>query len=206
MSTMEQLQHMQTSWPETTNYLTRVGQINNDLMVLREAAARDRMSITWLDQLGITAEDLLAKPTAWSIASFLEQRAVKIEALLQLPEYLEDLTEQQTLFEQGEVSYDSLVEDPSYQLTAAADEQLWSSPELGSKLVSWATQTVSRILASMSMSMSTPTLSLTQATIMFRLFQFLEQEETSPVLVAESLQSLLSSGFFEMAGTPPTSK
>lgn len=200
MSTMEQLQQMQTSWPETTNYLTRVGQINNDLMVLREAAARDRMSISWLDQLSITIEDLLVKPTAWSIAAFLEQRAVKIEALSQIPEYQEDLTEQQEMFEQGEVSYDSLVEDPSYQLTAAADEQLWNSAELGSKLINWATETVLRITG------STHGLSLTQATIVFRLFQFLDQEETSPGLVAESLQSLLSSGFFEMAGTPPTSK
>ena len=193
MSMMEQLSQMQSTWPDTTDYLTRVGQINNDLMVLREAAAREQITVTWLDRLAIEPEDLLSRPAAIAVARMLHENRTPLQALSDLPEYREALGERVTLAELP-------VEDPSFTLTTESEEVLWSSPELGSKLTSWATATVERILG------TSTELSLTQAAIVFRLFQFLEQEDPSPGLVAESLQSLLSSGFFEMAGTPPTSR
>lgn len=198
MSMMEQLQQMQSTWPDTTDYLTRVGQINNDLMVLREAAARDRITVTWLDRLAIEPEDLLVRPAAIAIARMLHQKWTPLQALGALPEYQEALEEQRERYEEGATPTELPVEDPSFTLTAESDEVLWSSPELGSKLTSWATATVERVLG------TSTELSLTQAAIVFRLFQFLEQEDPSPGLVEESLRSLLSSEFFEMAATPPT--
>ncbi len=201
MSMYEQLQRLEQSWPETDDFLTRVGQLNNDRLLLQEAAARESMTVSWMDRLGISAEDLLTLPSATEIARFLHERGQRFEVLEASPEFREDRAEQAELFASGESGTDRPLEDPSYLLSAELAEQLLSSAELASKLVAWASTTSTRWTAAR---LQPSTL---QALMLLRLFQVLEQEpELSPGLVEESVRSLLSSAFFEMAGTPATSR
>ena len=55
MNDQDSLAKLQKSWPETTDYLRRVGQVNNDLAVLREMSQREEyeVSLTWLDHLEV---------------------------------------------------------------------------------------------------------------------------------------------------------
>ncbi|MCS3427594.1 hypothetical protein [Leucobacter aridicollis] len=50
MYDQEVLAKLQATWPETTDYLTKLGQLNNDLMALREMQAADEHIPSWLEQ------------------------------------------------------------------------------------------------------------------------------------------------------------
>lgn len=189
---------MQQTWPETTDYLRRVGQVTNDLMVLREMQQAEgyEASLTWLDQLEVDVEDLTATPTGAAVLRFLHQQGTMVRSATQVLEYLELQQEHERAFQEGYGSSPDLLDDPAFSLTSESDARMWAIPELQTALIEWATATANRH--------GRPgKVSLTQAAILMRVTQFLEQEpEHSPGWAAECLQSALSSGFFEQAANP----
>ncbi len=51
MYDQEMLAKLHATWPETTDYLTKLGQLNNDLMVLREIQAAEEYLPSWLERM-----------------------------------------------------------------------------------------------------------------------------------------------------------
>ncbi|WP_336652997.1 MULTISPECIES: hypothetical protein [unclassified Leucobacter] len=199
MIEQEQLATLQESWPVTESYLERVGQVNNDLMVLRELAARDEYeaSLTWLDQLGVGVEDLTEMPSAVMVLWFLHRNEIRVQSAATVPAFREIDAEHVARFEDGtETSPDVLSEGP-FDLPRADDQALWALPELQKKLTAWADETATRHGYS-----QTP-VSLAQAAILLNVCRFLDEEpEASPGWAAECLRSALSSEFFVKAAHP----
>lgn len=198
MYDQETLQQLRQSWPETTDYLQRVGQVTNDLMMLREMRRVAASSSTWLEQLAVDEEDLLKMPTAVQVLRFLHAREIHVKTVAQVTEYQELRDEHTAAFEAREASTPEILDDPALVLPAAIDARLWALPEIQRKLTRWASDTAARH------GRDVPNLSLTQATILLLVTVLLEQEpEQSPEWAEECLLSALSSEFFQQAGTLP---
>ncbi|MEV8339453.1 MULTISPECIES: hypothetical protein [Leucobacter] len=205
MHDQESLAKLQQSWPETTDYLRRVGQVNNDLAVLREISQRDEYeaSLTWLDHLAVGVEDLTSRPNAAIVMRFLFARQIVIRSAAEVPEYreLQEAFDQEQTEEYGEdsSSREHLLESPTSTFWESLDQKMWSLHELHVKLALWALETAT------SHGYEGPSLTLTQAVILLNVCRFLEQEpEQSPGWAAECLRSALSSDFFEKAANPTT--
>lgn len=199
MFDQQSLSQLQKSWPETTDYLERVGQVTNDLSVLREMLQRDgyEMKLDWLDQLAVDVEDLTKTPTAVAVMMFLHRRGISIRSAAQIEDYQELREEQEQDYSEGYGSSAEILDDPTFVLPSLLDARLWALPELQKKLIAWATETSARH----GEPNGQPT--LTQAAILMRVTQFLEQEpEQSPEWAAECLRSALSSEFYSKAGSP----
>lgn len=199
MIEQEQLAKLQASWPATENFLERVGQVNNDLMVLREAAARDEYesSLTWLDHLAVGVEDLTETPSAVMVLWFLHQNGIRVKSALSVQGYREIQDEHEARWEEGTEPSPNVLDEGPFDLPKADDQALWALPELQKKLTAWADETAIRHGHS-----ETP-LTLAQAAILLNVCQYLDQEpEPSPGWAAECLRSALSSEFFEKAGHP----
>lgn len=198
MFDQQSLSQLQKSWPETTDYLERVGQVTNDLTILRELLQRDgyEASLTWLDQLAVDVEDLTKTPTAVAVMMFLNRRGISIRSAAQIEEYQELREEQEREYSEGYGSSAEILDDPTFVLPGLIDARLWALPELQKKLMAWSTETAARH----GNQGNQPT--LTQAAILMRVSQFLEQEpEQSPEWAAECLRSALSSEFYSKAGS-----
>jgi hypothetical protein len=194
------LTQLAQTWPETTDYLRRVGQVTNDLQTIRELQQRDRYesSLTWLDQLEIDVEDLTQTPTAAQVLTFLYNREIVIRSASQIAEYQELRDEHELEQTENQNTLTDLLESTSLLLPAKLDARLWALPELQNNLIEWANETATRH------GHQTLPLSLTQATILLNLCRFLEQEpEQSPAWAEACLQHALSSDFFEKTANPP---
>ncbi|MGJ0202763.1 hypothetical protein NHL51_01210 [Leucobacter sp. gxy201] len=193
MSDHETLTHLQSSWPGTEDYLQRVGQVTNDLMVLRELREREsyEASLTWLDRLGYDLSDVTAVPTGMQVLRFLYGRRIVVKAAMQLP-VLQEL--QQEL--DAEETDRDVREDQTLELPSAEDAQLWAVPELQRKLIAWALETAQRHGFEKQ-------LTVAQAVMLLNVVSMLEAEPgMSPEWAAESLRSVLSSGLFEKDENP----
>ncbi len=192
------LDHMQKTWPETEDYLRRVGQVTNDLLALRELLVTERPAPTWMEKLAVDEADLLQTPSSVEVLRFLHTRGILVRSAAEVTEYQELRDEQTEAFETGEASTPEILEDLAFALPARIDARLWALPELQEKLTAWAAETSERYGRPESM------LSLTQVTLLMQLARFLEQEsEQSAEWAAECLRSALSSEFFEKAGNLP---
>lgn len=192
------LRQLSERWPETDDYLRRVGQVTNDLMVMREILRADEYQPTWLEALAIDEVDLLKTPTAVEAMQFLFRQGIEIRSAEQVPDYQELRQEQLEEYAAGDTSIFEILEVPGFAVRNETDAQLWALPELQEKVLAWATATAKRH------DYRGDPLTLTQAAILVQLCSFLEQEpEQSPGLAAESLRSALSSEFFEKAGNLP---
>lgn len=192
------LRDLAKKWPETTDYLQRVGQIQNDLMTLRELSAKEAHTPDWLEALAIEEQDLLTIPTGVEVLRFLFNQNIIVKTARQIPEYQEDQETEQALHEEGDSPHQDVLEDPEYLLTAESDARVWALPELQTKLIEWTIETAERFRP------GAPTPTLYQATILMKTARFLEQDlNQSPEFRAECWQSALSSKFYERAGNPP---
>ncbi|MDA3146507.1 hypothetical protein JSO19_03840 [Leucobacter sp. UCMA 4100] len=183
-------------WPETKNYLERVGQINNDLMLAREIAAREETVPDWLEDLTISTEDLTEKPEAVALLKLLHRHQLKLHSLEQMEAYKELAEEHaKNCLENGE-AVSSLLEATAFTtMGPKADEQLYASPELESVLIRWAEMTLE------DSNIQAPQPTMVQALMLAKLSLFLEQEPgMNPVWEAESKRSLLSSSFYSSGG------
>ena len=203
MNDQESLAKLQASWPETTDYLRRVGQVNNDLAVLREMSQRDEYeaSLTWLDRLEVGVEDLTMQPNPVTVLWFLHRNGTEISTASQVVSYREireeyDQEQERINGENSSLSWDVLDEGP-FNLPSADEQQMWELPELQQKFLEWASETAARH------GYEGPAPTLAQAVILLNVCRFLEQEpEQSPGWAAECLRSALSSVFFEKAANP----
>lgn len=202
MIDQEQLAKLQASWPTTENYLERVGQVNNDLMVLREAAARDEYesSLTWLDHLAVSVEDLTKRPNAALVMQALFRHGVVIRNAMEVTEFreLKEAHDHDQAVDQEDPDFrEHLLETPGLKFWKRLDEAIWALPEFQKKLTAWAGETAIRH------GHSEMPLTLAQASILFNVCQYLDQEpEPSPGWAAECLRSALSSEFFAKAANP----
>lgn len=199
MHDQESLAKLQASWPETADYLQRVGQVTNDLMVLRELAARDEYeaTLTWLDHLAIDVEDLTEMPSAAMVLWFLHKQGISVKSAVSVAAFREIQDEHEAQWREGSEATPNVLDEGPFGLPEADDQALWALPELQRKLTAWADETAARHGY-----MQTP-VSLAQASILLLVCQFLEQEpEQSPEWAAECLRSALSSEFFAKAANP----
>ncbi|UTX53294.1 hypothetical protein [Leucobacter aridicollis] len=198
MYDQEMLAKLQATWPETTDYLTKLGQLNNDLMVLREMKAADEHIPSWLELLGYSEDDFMKTPTAMEVLRFLNQQGIVVQSRLTVPKFLEFHTDQEELYEAGEESTPEVLEvSPPLELRDEYDAMLWALPELQEKLVEWAKQTAARHGS------PAPLMTLTQATILMLVVRALDHDlNKSPGWQAECLQSALSSEFYQKAAHP----
>lgn len=196
MNNHESFVRLQSTWPETTDYLRQIGQANNDLMVLRELAQRDsyETSLTWLDQLAVSVEDLTKQPHAVLVLQRLHQDGRKVSSASQVTDFEEVRLEHEEAWAEGQETTPEVLEGPFFDLPNAANQALWALPELQAQALAWALEVAKRH------AFQGPALTLAQAMILFNVVQFLDQEpEQSPGWAAECLQSALSSGFFAKA-------
>lgn len=203
MQDLEMLARLRQTWPESTDYLARVGQANNDLSVLRELAQREtyEAQLSWLDQMAVSVEDLTQRPNAANVMSLLFSEGTKFLSATEVLEYKElseahradQLADLQEWQDPNDLEH--LLETPGLVFSESLDEALWALPELQESLLGWATLTAERHGHPGQMT-------LAQAWILFRVCLFLEAEpEQSPEWAAECLQSALSSEFFKNAGS-----
>lgn len=198
MSNDETLRHLNSSWPETDNYLVQLGQLQNDLMVMRELQMDDQYTPTWLDLLAIDAEDLTQVPTAMSTLRFLDSRGITVPTASQVQAFQELATEQIELHRLGEEESPNLLDVQGLELHEADDQKLWELPELQQQILRWATTEVNRI------TQTEHQVTLAQATMFMMLSRFIDQESgMTPEWAAESARSLLSSEFYLQAGKHP---
>lgn len=193
MSDHETLTHLQSSWPETEDYLQRVGQVTNDLMVLRELQAREsyEAGLTWLDRLGYDMSDVTAVPTGMQVLRFLYNRRIVVKAAMQLT-VLQEL-QQELDAEDAELD---VREDRTLELPPAEDARLWAMSELQRKLIAWALETAQRHGYE-------KRLAVAQAAILMNVVSMLEAEPgMTPEWAAESLRSVLSSDWFVKGENP----
>lgn len=197
-------QQLQDRWPETDNYLTRVGQINNDLMTLREIDAHEQHIPGWLERLAIGENDLVKAPNAIRLLELLHQRGVSVPSRMTVPAFRE-IQREYEVSAHGERLFpeDSLETNPNYDVLDSpylttvgteGDAQLLALPGLESALKSWVDQVMNNFLK------DTPPVTLAQAFLMAHLAGYLLQEQARPELWEDSLRSLRSSKFFEKAG------
>lgn len=199
-------QQLQARWPETDDYLTRVGQINNDLMTMREIEYYENHIPDWLERLAIGENDLVKEPNPMHILALLYDRGVNVPSRMTVPEFRE-LQRGYELSENGEMLFpaDSLetdsncevLEDSRYlpdSLGEEADARLLALPELESTLRKWVDQVMHNFLK------DTPPVTLQQAFLGVHLISYLLQDQARPELWEDSLRSLRSSKFFEKAG------
>lgn len=192
------LKQLQARWPETDNYLDRVGQVTNDLMVAREIQQAATHTPSWLDRLAIEASDLLKVPTAVDVLRYLHEHQIVIREAMTVSEYREAVEDYNLEQANGEHSFFSPVEDQSFFLTEASDLALWALPQVQEQCVSVMQTVLERFVPNQ------PALTLEQAVILLRLITFLKQEPTmSHEWAEESVQSLLSEPFFTNAAIPP---
>lgn len=193
MYSPETLARLQQTWPETTDYLQRVGQVNNDLMVMREMQSEQPEG--WMDRLGVEERDLLELPTGLVALQFLNAQGITVSAAMRLPELQELATDQQEMFEAGETAYENFLEDPTTVLPSEALElRVWALPELQKKLIEWANATATTVGAQV------PPMTLTQAAILLWVHRFVDQS-ADRVYGQEYLRSALSSEFFKKAAS-----
>lgn len=198
MYDQEMLAQLQRTWPETEDFLQRVGQVTNDLQVLRELRMTGLSAPTWLEELAVDEADLLQTPSAVEVLRFLQARGILVRSAAEVTEYQELREEQTEAFEAGQASTSEILEDLAFAVPARIDARLWALPELQRKLTAWAAETAERY------GRAGTTLSLTQVTLLMQLARFLEQEpEQSAEWAAGCLRSALSSEFFERAGILP---
>ncbi|GAA2823401.1 hypothetical protein [Leucobacter komagatae] len=198
MYDQEMLAKLQATWPETTDYLTKLGQLNNDLMVLRDIQAADEHIPSWLEILAYSEDDFAKTPTAMRVLRFLYERQIMVASRRTVPAFQELQVDREARYERDDVSTPELLEAyPPVELLEAEDAMLWALPELQKKLTAWAKETAARHGS------PTPLMTLTQATILMLVVEALEQDlNTSPEWQAECLQSALSSEFYQQAGSP----
>ena len=198
MYDQEMLAKLQATWPETTDYLKKLGQLNNDLMVLREIQAAEEHMPSWLEQMAYTEDDFLKTPTAMRVLRFLHERQIVVSSKRTVTAFQELQDDQEKLFELEDESTPELLEAyPQVELLEAEDAMLWALPELQKKLVEWAKQVAARHGS------PAPLMTLTQATILMLVVEALDQDlNKSPGWQAECLQSALSSDFYQKAGSP----
>lgn len=200
MNEQQALHRMQQTWAETEDYLQRVGQVNNDLMAIREMTDRDEYesSLTWLDHLSVGVEDLTAHTSAVSVLQHLHRHGKRVPTASQVTTYQEIRDEHEALWEAGSETHPDVLDGPLFELTDANDQALWELPELQDQLLCWAAETAKRH------DYQGPALTVKQATILMLVTRFLDQEEEhSPEWAAECLRSALSSDFFVKAGNRP---
>lgn len=198
MYDQEILQQLRESWPEPTSYLEQVGQLNNDLMALREMQLSETAAPGWMDQLGIDVEDLTQPPAAAQVLTFLYARGIQVVSASEIPELVELRQDQEQEYQAGYATTPEALEEPNLTLSASTDARVWALPETQQKLREWAEATAQR-----SSGETIRPLTLAQAVILMRTTQFVDQEpEHSPAWAAECLRSALSSRFFEKAGSP----
>lgn len=202
MTDQEMLARMQQTWPETDDYLKRVGQVNNDLQAIREMTSRDQYeaSLTWLDHLAVSVEDLTKRPNAALVMQALFEVRIVIGSAMDVPEFreLREAHDHDQAVEQEDPDFrEHLLESVGLRFHESLDDSIWALPEFQQQLVSWATDTANRH------GYQGQALMLGQASILFNTVLFLEQEaEPSPGWAAECLRSALSSEFFETATNP----
>lgn len=198
MYDQEMLAKLQATWPETTDYLTKLGQLNNDLMVLREMQAAEEHVPSWLEQMAYTEDDFLKTPTAMRVLRFLHERQIVVSSKRTVTAFQELQDDQEKLFELEDESTPELLEAyPQVELLEAEDAMLWALPELQKKLIEWAKQVAARHGS------PAPLMTLTQATILMLVVEALDHDlNKSPGWQAECLQSALSSEFYQQAGSP----
>ncbi len=198
MYDQEMLAKLQATWPETTDYLTKLGQLNNDLMVLREIKAADEHIPSWLELLGYSEDDFLETPTAVEVLVFLNSMGIVVSSRLSVPAFKEMHDYQEEQYESGDASSPEILEAiHPLRLLEAEDAMLWALPELQKKLIEWAKQTAARHGS------PAPLMTLTQATILMLVVRALDHDlNKSPGWQAECLQSALSSEFYQKAAHP----
>lgn len=188
------LRQLQSTWPETADYLTRIGQTTNDLMVLRELRQVEPPSESILELLGYDDEDLLKIPAASTVLRFLYSRNEWVRSAAQIPGYRELWEEHET--ENKEYGGVEEFLETNFVFDPETDLRVWALPELQEKLTTWAATTAARYQP------ETSTVTLTQATILMLTALMLEQEHHSDALAAECWLYVLSSSFYAKAGSP----
>lgn len=198
MYDQEMLAKLQATWPETTDYLTKLGQLNNDLMVLREIQAAEEHMPSWLEQMAYTEDDFLETPSAMEVLAFLNQQGIVVSSRLTVPAFREMHDYQEDQYDSGDASTPEILEAvPPLKLLEAEDAMLWALPELQKKLIEWAKQVAARHGS------PAPLMTLTQATILMLVVRALDHDlNKSPGWQAECLQSALSSEFYQKAAHP----
>lgn len=199
MNDFEQLHQLRQTWPETENYLDRIGQTTNDLQVLREMDAAEQIP-SWLNLLGIEETDLQTPPTGVDLLRLLHQAGVRVETATTVSAYQEMRQLQEDLYQSEETDTPEVLEDPAFQLLEADDRLLLELPELQAQTIQWARMLISRLLHQEAHP------NFRQALMAARLYGFLNQgPRVSDESVAASLQSLLSASCYATAATlPPT--
>lgn len=193
MMTQESLPHqLQNRWPDTDNYLERVGQINNDLMVMREFQAAQNHIPDFLERLAIGPGDLMKEPDGEEQLRFLYQQGIRVKSVEALPTFIE--AQQEYRREKDDETMD-ILEDSYRTIFFQAEAKIVAGmPEMQSKLTAWATQMLQ---------MYAPTyqepLSYLQVLMLLRLTVFLDQEDAGAEWREDSVRSLLSTSFFEKA-------
>lgn len=198
MYDQEMLAKLQATWPETTDYLTKLGQLNNDLMVLREMKAADEHIPSWLELLGYSEDDFLETPTAVEVLIFLNALGIVVSSRLSVSAFKEMHDYQEEQYASGDASSPEILEAiRPLRLLETEDAMLWALPELQKKLIEWAKETAARH------GFPAPLMTLTQATILMLVVRALDHDlNKSPGWQAECLQSALSSEFYQKAGSP----
>ncbi|KAM9865640.1 hypothetical protein ACIFOC_01262 [Leucobacter aridicollis] len=198
MYDQEMLAKLQATWPETTDYLTKLGQLNNDLMVLREIQAAEEHIPSWLEQMAYSEDDFLEIPSAVEVLTFLNQQGIVVSSRLTVPAFREMHDYQEGQYDSEDASTPEILEAvPPLRLLEAEDAMLWALPELQKKLTEWAKQVAARHGS------PAPLMTLTQATILMLVVRALDHDlNKSPGWQAECLQSALSSEFYQQAGSP----
>lgn len=188
-------------WPETDDYMTRVGQANNDLMVMAEILRAERTIPTWQDRLAIEDSDLMKRPQALIALRILHSKGVVVESAESIPDYWEWLEAYRPESGAIETATELLLKDPYVtEFRAETDEALWALPEFQDKLKAWAnyiTEVFNR----------PQKVTLTQAAMIVNLYQFLDQElRLTHELAADSMRSLFSTDYYVKAGQPAKKK
>lgn len=183
---------LQNRWPETDNYLERIGQVNNDLMVEREMRAAQNHLPSFLEKLAIDVSDLLVEPDGETLLRFLHSEGIRVPSAEAHPAFVE---EQAAYQEDQENPMANVLDDPNWAITFEHQAQeLAALPEMHEKLLAWAL----RILNFYHLPPSQH-LSHRQVLMLVRLWQFLNQSAAQDEWREESVRSLLSTTYFEKA-------
>lgn len=193
------LSQLGNRWPETDNYLERIGQINNDLQVLREMQAAQNHVPDFLEQLAIDTTDILALPEAMSMLRLLHEYEVTVESLETVQGYREArdefLNQERALYQDQTHWVDVLGDSVELPLTSETEQQIQSLPELHTKVRVWAAARLAEA------GLELQPVSLTQALMIVNLMLYLEQEEAGSEWQADCLQSLRSTSFYSQAAS-----
>lgn len=189
---------LQERWPATDDYLTRVGQANNDLMVMDEILRAELTIPSWQDRLAIEDQDLRKRPRAHLVLRILLTKGVFVKSAKSIADYQEWLDAYEEDHSGPESLTEVMLRDPYFTgFKEATSDQLWALPEFQDKVKTWA--------ESITEAFGRPQqVSLAQAGMIVNLYQYLDQESTLTHELAEgSMRSLFSSEFFKKAAPRP---